>query len=95
VQREELVIRLEKGLHVRPSAVFSQKARRFSSKVTLLKNNNAYDGKSVYEVLGMCAGKGDKVALVTEGEDETAALAALRGLLAEKGADGDEIPGSG
>lgn len=75
------MIALENGLHVRPAANFSRRARRFRSNVRLLKNNNSYDGKNVYDLLGMCVSKGETVCLVTDGEDERAAFSVLSAML--------------
>lgn len=85
MQRSDFTIRAERGLHLRPASAFTREACRFQSQVALLMNGNRYNGKSVYEVLGMCAVKGCTVSLVTEGRDERAALESLRRLLIDTG----------
>jgi len=87
-QREEVEIVNQLGLHARASAKLTQLAAQFRSEVWLSRNGRRVNGKSIMGVMMLAAGIGAKVEIETIGEDEAAALAALRALVADKFGEG-------
>lgn len=66
-----------KGLHVRPAAAFAQEAARFKSKIRIVRDGRAFDGKSSLDLLMIAAVPGTRLVIQAEGEDAEAAAAAL------------------
>ena len=87
-QREEVEIVNQLGLHARASAKLTQLAAQFRSEVWLSRNGRRVNGKSIMGVMMLAAGIGAKVEIETVGEDEEAALAALKALVADKFGEG-------
>ena len=87
-QREEVEIVNQLGLHARASAKLTQLAAQFRSEVWLSRNGRRVNGKSIMGVMMLAAGIGAKVEIETIGEDEAAALAALKTLVADKFGEG-------
>jgi phosphocarrier protein len=83
IEREvEIVNRL--GLHARAAAKLVNLAGTFRSDVRLIQDGQAIDAKSILGILLLAAGKGSRLVLRCDGEDEEAAVAALTGLIAER-----------
>ena len=69
------------GMHARASAKFVTLAAQFKSDVTLGRNGQNANGKSIMGIMMLAAGKGSQVELTVNGEDEEQALQALTGLI--------------
>ncbi len=69
------------GLHARPAAKFVEIASRFRSQVTVHKNDQIVNGKSVWDMLTLDAAAGTLLRLEVEGEDAEECLAQLTELL--------------
>ena len=69
------------GMHARASAKFVTLAAQFKSDVTLGRNGQHANGKSIMGIMMLAAGKGSQVELAVDGEDEQQALEALVGLI--------------
>ena len=69
------------GMHARASAKFVSLAAHFKSDVTLGRNGQHANGKSIMGIMMLAAGKGTQVELAVDGEDEDQALAALLALI--------------
>jgi len=72
------------GLHARAAARFVSLAGRFNSQISVTRGSRTMDGKSILGLLLLAAARGAQVAIVADGPDETAAVAALVSL-AERG----------
>lgn len=70
------------GLHARPAALIVQTANKFACDVTLLKDGQQVNGKSIMGVLMLAAAKGSTIAVRTEGEQAQECAAALEQLFA-------------
>lgn len=81
MQKMELTVTNEVGLHARPAAKFVQTANRFKSKINISKDGTTVSAKSIIGVLSLGAGKDAVVAIEVSGEDEAEAMAALRELV--------------
>ena len=69
------------GMHARASAKFVTLAAQFKSDVTLGRNGQNANGKSIMGIMMLAAGKGSQVELTVNGDDEDQALQALMGLI--------------
>ncbi|MEO6352858.1 MAG: HPr family phosphocarrier protein [Oxalobacteraceae bacterium] len=77
------------GLHARASAKLTQLAGKFHSEVWLTRNARRVNGKSIMGVMMLAAGKGAKVMLEIDGEDEDACLQAIATLVSDKFGEGE------
>ena len=73
------------GLHARPAAEFCKTATGFKSKITLTKDGEDFEAKSILMVLSAGVAHGDEVTITANGEDEKEAIEALKNLLTSHG----------
>jgi phosphotransferase system HPr (HPr) family protein len=78
---KDIVIKNRTGLHARPAALFVQVANKFVSDITIRKDDQEVNGKSIMGILMLAAEKGAKVTLVVDGDDSEAAMEELAGIL--------------
>ena len=88
MQRREVEIVNNLGLHARASAKLTQLAAKYPCEVSLSRNGRKVNAKSIMGVMMLAANKGSKVVLETEGDDEATALDALVALIADKFGEG-------
>lgn len=69
------------GLHARAASKLVDVSKGFASQVTLSKDGQRVDGKSIMALLMLGAPVGTELQLEVAGEDETAAIAAIRELI--------------
>ena len=77
------------GLHARASAKLTKLAGSFKSEVHLSRNERRVNAKSIMGVMMLAAGLGAEVLIEVEGDDEQAAMEALRALIDGKFGEGD------
>ena len=77
------------GLHARASAKLSKLAGGFRSEIFLSRNGRRVNAKSIMGVMMLAAGIGTEIEIETEGEDEEAAMTALRSLIDDKFGEGE------
>lgn len=68
------------GLHARPAGLIAKAAQAFAADIQLVKEDQAYNGKSIMAVLSMGAVCGDILEIRGSGADAEAAEAALEAL---------------
>jgi len=78
----EIVNRL--GLHARAAAKLVNTAARFQSRVTVTKDGEEVDAKSILGVLLLAASQGTRLTVRCEGEDEAECIQAVAGLIADR-----------
>ncbi len=78
------MIRNQLGLHARACALFVKTAARFKSQVLVSRDDLEVNGKSIMGVMMLAAEEGSIIKIRSEGEDETAALVALKELVEGK-----------
>ncbi|MBD3317695.1 MAG: HPr family phosphocarrier protein [Chitinivibrionales bacterium] len=66
-----------KGIHARPSSLIAKTASKFLSSVTLQKETDQADAKSVMEILMLCIPCGTELIVRATGPDEDAAVRAV------------------
>lgn len=69
------------GLHARAAAQFVQTANKFSSEVTLIKDDVEVNGKSIMGILLLAAPKGTDVSVAVDGADEHEAMEMIAELI--------------
>ena len=69
------------GMHARASAKFVTLAAQFKSDVTLGRNGQHANGKSIMGIMMLAAGKGTQVDLTVNGDDEHQAMESLCALI--------------
>ena len=72
------------GLHARAAAKLVDTAAGFESKVTLAREGDEVDGKSILGLLLLAASQGSELLVRVDGADEQAAFAALKDLVDRK-----------
>ena len=81
MQKREMTITNNIGLHARPATFFIQKANSFKSSIWIEKDDRKVNAKSLLGVLSLGIAKGMVVTLVADGQDENEALDGLIGLV--------------
>ena len=81
---KKLTILNKLGIHARPAAQFVRVASRFSADVTVEKDDESVDGKSIMGLMMLAVGCGADITVTTDGSDEAAAMAALEELVGKK-----------
>lgn len=74
------------GLHARPAMCFVDAATAFNSNVTVKRQDQCVDGKSIMQMMMLAATKGTELEIVCEGDDADAAIKSLTKLV-ESGFD--------
>ena len=83
IEREtEIVNRL--GLHARAAAKLVHATGGFQSRVTIVKDGEEVDAKSILGLLLLAAAQGSQVTIRCEGQDEEEALRAITQLIANR-----------
>lgn len=83
IEREvEIVNRL--GLHARAAAKLVHTAGAYQSRVTLAKDGEEVDAKSILGVLLLAASQGTSIVVRCDGQDEEAAMHAVTELIANR-----------
>ena len=75
----EIVNRL--GLHARAAAKLVHTAGRFVCNVTLVKEGETVDAKSILGLMALGAAQGTRISIICDGDDETAAIEAVSSLI--------------
>jgi phosphocarrier protein len=78
------------GLHARAAAKFVGVAGKFPCQIRVGRTpESMVDGKSIMAVMMLAAGKGTEIHLLTEGDDEQAALQGLIELINNRFDEGE------
>jgi phosphocarrier protein HPr len=79
--RASLQIRNRLGLHARAAAMLVQTANRFDAEVTVAKDGQVVNGRSIMGVMMLAAEQGSHIDVATSGPDAAAAMQAIRDLV--------------
>ena len=77
------------GLHARASAKFVSLASEFSAEITLKRNGQQINGKSIMGIMMLAAAKGAELEICTDGKDEKSAIEALTELVSDRFGEGE------
>lgn len=82
--RKKVVIKNKQGLHARPAALFVQIANKFDSRITVRRNKEEVNGKSIMGILMLGAEKGSTIMIEVEGDDAHMAILELEKIIANE-----------
>ena len=82
--RRSVEIINERGMHARASAKFVKLAAGFDAEITVSRDGQTVDARSIMGLMMLAAGPGSIIELRAEGPDAEAALEALVGLVAQR-----------
>ena len=80
-QRAVLQIKNRLGLHARAAAQFVQTAQKFDAEVTVSKDDQVVNGRSIMGVMMLAAEQGSHIEVVATGPQAAEALQAIAALL--------------
>ena len=72
------------GIHARPAALFVKVANKFESDITVEKDGEAVNGKSIMGLMMLAAGHNSKLRVTAEGRDAAQAVGELEKLFVGK-----------
>jgi phosphocarrier protein HPr len=85
---KSLLIQNELGLHARAATKLVQLASKYPCEITVAKDGNEVNGKSIMGVLMLVASKGTTVTLRAKGERAAEAVGELAKLIDDKFGEG-------
>ena len=74
----------QRGLHARASAKFVKTAAGFDAEVTVSKDGQTVDARSIMGLMMLAAGIGSTIDIEAEGPEADAAVEALAALVADR-----------
>ncbi len=79
---KEIIVTVENklGLHVRPAAKLVNIAKSFKSEITIEKNGEKANAKSIMAIISFAAAHGTNLKILANGEDEQQAVESLESL---------------
>lgn len=77
----DVQIKNKAGLHARPSSLFVQIATEYDSEIMVICDDEEINGKSIMGLMLLAAEQGRTLTITADGEDEDAALEALKKLV--------------
>ena len=81
VIKKKLIVKNKQGLHARPAALFVQVANKFDSRITIKRDEEEVNGKSIMGILMLGAEKGSEILIEADGEDAETAMIELEKLI--------------
>ena len=81
IVKKQLTVKNKQGLHARPAALFVQLANRFDSRITVIRDKEKVNGKSIMGILMLGAEKDSEIIIEAEGNDAQLALSELEKLV--------------
>ena len=85
---KQVLVTNERGLHARAATQLVQMAAKYPCEITLAKDGNEVNGKSIMGVLMLVASKGTTLTLVAKGDRAAEAVTAIAALIDDKFGEG-------
>ena len=82
--KKELIVKNKQGLHARPAALFVQVANKFDARISVRRDREEVNGKSIMGILMLGAEKGSSIVIEAEGQDAHLAIIELEKIVAEE-----------
>lgn len=79
--KKKLIVKNKQGLHARPAALFVQIANKFDSRITVKRNDEEVNGKSIMGILMLGAEKGSVIIIEADGHDANLAILELEKII--------------
>jgi len=86
---QNIIIINKLGLHARASAKFVSLASEFAAEITLKRNSQQINGKSIMGIMMLAAAKGAEIEICADGEDEKKAIESLTELVNDRFGEGE------
>ena len=80
----KLTIKNKLGLHARAAATLVKLTNKFNSEISIEKNSQVVNGKSIMGVMMLAAAKGNEILVTAEGEDSDKAMESIKELIENK-----------
>ncbi len=84
VIKKKMIVKNKQGLHARPAALFVQIANKFDARITVSRDEEEVNGKSIMGILMLGAEKGSFIVIQADGEDAHLAIAELEKIITGK-----------
>ncbi len=81
---KELTVQNRLGLHARPSAMFVKTCSRFKAEISVEKDGEQVNGKSIMGLMMLAAGLGSKLRITCEGSDAEKAMSEIEAIVERK-----------
>ncbi|WP_353893099.1 HPr family phosphocarrier protein [Proteinivorax hydrogeniformans] len=81
MEKINVTVKNESGLHARPASLFVKEAGKFESEIFIVKDDKEVNGKSIMGVMSLGAKSGTELTIKAEGSDAKEALEALEQLI--------------
>ena len=81
VIKKKIIVKNKQGLHARPAALFVQIANKFDSRITVSRDDEEVNGKSIMGILMLGAEKGSSIVIEADGEDAHLAIPELEKII--------------
>lgn len=78
MQKFSYVITDEVGIHARPAGLLVKEAKKYESKIMIVKNGKSASATKLMAVMGLGVKCGDTVEVEVEGADEAAAFEGMK-----------------
>ena len=85
MMREESQVKIPSGMEASPVALLVQTANRYASRIYLEYDNVRVNAKSIMGMMSLGVDYEERVTVETEGEDEAAAMEAMKQFLSQSG----------
>lgn len=82
--KKKLIVKNKQGLHARPAALFVQVANKFDSRITVIRNNEEVNGKSIMGILMLGAEMNTPIIIEVEGDDAALAMLELEKIISSE-----------
>ncbi len=80
--KKKLIVKNKQGLHARPAAVFVQVANKFDSRITVRRDDEEVNGKSIMGILMLGVEMDTPIIIEAEGSDAHLAILELEKIVA-------------
>ena len=85
--KRAVTVKSKQGLHARPAALFVQVANKFDATITVVRDTERVNGKSIMGILMLGAEQGSEIVLEAEGKDAEIAVVELERIVAQEDED--------
>jgi phosphotransferase system HPr (HPr) family protein len=75
--KRKVIVKNKQGLHARPAALFVQVANKFDARITVRRDKEEVNGKSIMGILMLGAEKGSQIIIEADGGDAQLAVLEL------------------
>lgn len=78
---KKMTVRNKQGLHVRPARKLYDIANKFSSNISIVKDDQVVNGKNILDILTLAAIEGTELLFRFDGNDAEAAASAIQQII--------------